>query len=97
MVMIRRGQDRVERFTDQLEDLFLSDDRTFARRYLQILLDKVVVDGKIIHVHAKAASVAQIAATKKQKADEELTASALVPTSEQSWLLLRDLNPRPSG
>jgi site-specific DNA recombinase len=57
---INISDEAIDQFTDRLEDLLLSGDRSFAKRYLQLLLEKVVVDGKIIHVHAKAAGVAQV-------------------------------------
>jgi hypothetical protein len=84
----------VERFTDRLEDLLLSEDRAFARRYLQLLLSRVVVDGKVIHVHAKAAGVAQVAVTQKEEAMPLVTDMASVPTTDYVWL--RILPPSPT-
>lgn len=89
----RRGlEDRLRRqyeFIETGDGDFMAEDRTFARRYLQLLLDKVVVDGKVIHVHAKAAGVMQVAVTKKDEADEVVTPSASVPTSVMSRLKFR--------
>ncbi len=87
----------VDRFTDNIERLFLGEDQTFARHYLRTVLEKVVVDDRIVHVYAKAAGVAQVAVHKKEEADELLTSTASVPSTVLLELRQTDSNRRPGG
>ena len=93
----------VERLTENLQKLLTSDNPSFARRYLQLVIDKVVVDGRIIHVHTKPEGVASLAVPaeaegqESEKAAAVLTGATLVPSSDLTWLRRRDSNPRPGG
>ena len=87
----------IDRVTANLEKLLLSNDREFTRRYLRLLVEKVVVDGKVVHVHLKDQGVADLAAPESTKGTSELTEVPLVPSSEGTELLLTDSNRRPSG
>lgn len=71
----------VERLTDNLEELFTGKDRTLARRYLLSLVDRVVLDGHVVHVHAKAQGVVRLSQPQAEQSPSTFTTEGLVLAS----------------
>ena len=66
-------------------------DKNFAKRYLQLLVDEIVVDGDTATIKGSNAKLANaIAKMKKGTSDE-------VPNSMLAWCARSDSNARPSG
>ena len=87
----------VERFTDNLEELFLAEDQSFAQQYLRTMIERIVVDRGVVHVHAKAAGVAQAAGVGEDGELPGVTSTPLVPKTVLAGLRRTDLNRQPSG
>jgi site-specific DNA recombinase len=67
------------------------EDKDFAKRYLQLLVDEIVVDGDTATMRGSYAALTNAIAQKKKGPSEE------VPSFMSEWRARSDSNARPSG
>ena len=67
------------------------EDKDFAKRYLQVLVDEIVVDGDTATMRGSYAALANAIAEKKKGTSKE------VPSFMSEWRARSDSNARPSG
>ncbi len=67
------------------------EDKEFAKRYLQVLVDEIVVDGNTATMRGSYAALANAIAEKKKGTSKE------VPSFMSEWRARSDSNARPSG
>lgn len=72
----------VHHLEDNMRGLFTAEDKTLARRYLLLLIDKVVLDGVDVHVFLKASGLGQVALGQEKEDPSVFTTKGLVLASE---------------
>ncbi|CAG4883405.1 conserved protein of unknown function [Georgfuchsia toluolica] len=84
---------QIDSFGKALRQRLLSGDRGFAKSYLNLLVDEIVVEGKLATVRGSYAALARAAAMDEKKVGH----SKQVPTFIPDWRARRDSNSLPLG
>ena len=82
---------RVDAFTAALRSTLLDQRTAFAKEYLRLLVDEIVVDGKVAEVRGSKASLAE--AVLNAGSSRERGTAVTVPTFVPEWRPLGDSNP----
>ncbi len=82
------------RFEEQIRGLFLGQDRSLAKAYLQLLVERIDTDGEQVVITARSAAVAE--AVEEAQKPPGLT-GGFSPTCRGGWLRKQDSNLRPIG
>lgn len=84
------------KFQAALRRLFTSGDEGLAKHHLRFLIDRIVVNGTVVEIKAKATSAVALMA-RAGASGAVLTADDAVLTHGGKWLQLLDSNQRPGG
>lgn len=88
----------ISRFQESVRSVFLSRDSSMTKNYLKFLVEKIVVNGPEVTLHARSdAAVRMMAAPKTGGAEAALTDPTNSPTFVVDWLQREDSNLGPSG
>ncbi len=76
----------VRALTHNLEELLKEGDRGLARRYLKLLIEKIVVEDETVRVYPRASGIAGMALGEDMDQDHELTTGGVVHTTVSARL-----------